>query len=176
MFALLGVLLLIGARAFLAGFERVEMEQAALESERVLAVLERQRDDLERTARDYAEWDDTIAYAAGTMPAFAEANLASSSFANLRVHQMLVFDRSGNPAGGARVPPGETDAIATSPQNFSTFDSEVSPRPCGRHRKHPDQGFQTHRPDTLDVRLRAPYDRWEPARPPWCIRNRPGAR
>ncbi len=124
--ALLGSLLLIGGHVYRARFARLENDQAAAEASRALAILVRQRDDLARTTRDYAEWEDTAAYAAGQLPTYRATTFNGDTLRNLKVDLALVYDPAANPVGGARVLPGEPASVPAAPAGFAAFADDVS--------------------------------------------------
>jgi signal transduction histidine kinase/CheY-like chemotaxis protein len=104
--SMVALMLAIGSRTVLKGFENLERQQFTRDLERVRAQFERQRDEVMRVARDYAEWVDTVDYVRGKMPDYPEENWLSDSLANLRVNTMLAFAEDGRLVGGVTHSPG----------------------------------------------------------------------
>lgn len=50
---------------------------------------------MESSAHDWAAWTDTLRFVQGTNPEFAEDNLMSDTFVNLRLNLMAFYDASG---------------------------------------------------------------------------------
>jgi PAS domain S-box-containing protein len=103
---IIAILLLIAAAVFVAdgAIERAvvypkfaALERAAAERNvhRVEQAVSREIDQLARSARDYAEWDDACRFVADRNPEFVQSNLAPAVFATLNVHLIQYYDRRG---------------------------------------------------------------------------------
>ncbi|MBI5168356.1 MAG: response regulator [Candidatus Eisenbacteria bacterium] len=84
------------SRITLQDFARLEREDAELDVQRVLSALDQQREDLESKLSDWANWDDTYAYALEPNDAFVASNVSAEALASLRLDALLLLDRSGS--------------------------------------------------------------------------------
>ncbi|HLP02730.1 MAG TPA: ATP-binding protein [Opitutaceae bacterium] len=99
------ILLIAGltGHAFMRGLAAMELREAH-EAAR----------SLRRTARDYAEWDDTAVYAAAPTVAYELANWTADSLRNVQVDAMLIYSRAGDFVGGALLPAGGEELVRPS--------------------------------------------------------------
>lgn len=120
-FAVLIVLIaVLAGTAFRRGLVATETREAAEAAQRLRRIIAAENEVLWRTARDYAEWDDSVAYVRAPNPAYEASNWTAASFANVQVDAMLLFDRAGRFIGGAALtadrteiaPPGEVEVAA----------------------------------------------------------------
>ena len=72
-----------------------EAHEAELEAARAAALVAADRERLVGTARDYAVWDDTVAYVEGTNPGYLEEGLNAATFENHDLDVVLVLDAEG---------------------------------------------------------------------------------
>ncbi|MBE2212754.1 MAG: response regulator [Opitutaceae bacterium] len=119
------LMLAIASRTVLRSFGSLEHEQLVRDVERVQGLLTRQTDEVERIARDYGEWGDTVLYARGEMPDYPTENWLGDSLENLRVNTMLVFTVEGRLAGGVLHAPGTEATTPADPDFAGTFARDV---------------------------------------------------
>jgi len=88
------VVALYGAARFivLTSFEQVEAQDTRQNVQRALNALTDELSTLSRTARDYAEWDDTYFFATDHDPTYLENNFTDSTFGNNRLSFAAIFD------------------------------------------------------------------------------------
>ncbi len=104
LFAALIVMIVGGAaRVFMLGLGAVELREAEAAARSALRVVDTERENLFRTANDYAQWDDTCLYVRAPSEAFAESNWTVSSMTNIQVDAMLVYALDGRFVGGAQL-------------------------------------------------------------------------
>ncbi len=95
--AALAVLLLVGAGwVFRRSYAALEMQSADERASRVQRALAVEVDTLERSARDYAEWNDTYDFITDSGRPYLANNMIESVFTNLRLQAFLLFDPAGN--------------------------------------------------------------------------------
>lgn len=107
------LLLLIFARIFiLESFAELEQEQTVRNMERVLDGIGSELTAIERTVKDWSEWDDAHRFVKGNNPLFVERNLNRQSIDNLKVSTVIYITNEGSirfageidPAGDRLVP------------------------------------------------------------------------
>jgi PAS domain S-box-containing protein len=79
----------------LPGFAQVENTEASRNVDRTLNALGGELQELHANAGDYANWDDTYAFAAGQANGFEEVNGTPVSMAHLDLAVFAVLDRQG---------------------------------------------------------------------------------
>ena len=84
----------VSGRAFMHALAAVERREAEDVARRAVRIVDAECDNLRRTARDYAEWDDSVKYATEPYPEYERGNwmaarLAASSAAVLTVPPWL---------------------------------------------------------------------------------------
>ena len=124
--AMVALMVAIGSRTVLRSFEKLEHDQALRDAIRVKTLIQRQYDDLERTAVDYGEWVDTVNYARGAMPSYPEDNWQFDSIKNLKIDTMLVFQADGQLAGGVVRKSGIEELEPVSPGFAREFAGDVA--------------------------------------------------
>ena len=77
-------------------FEKMEADDARRNVARALNALTREARNLEATAIDWAEWDDTFEFAQGANADYVENNLADQTFVDLGISLFVVLDAHGN--------------------------------------------------------------------------------
>ncbi len=112
-------LLWIGGQVLATVSDRLEREFVSRGAQRVQNALEYRLGVLERTARDYANWDDTVEFAAGRRPEYPQENFTSETLANLGIPLMLVYNAERRPVGGVHVP--ATGKAAPRPAEAADF-------------------------------------------------------
>lgn len=78
-----------------ANFEAYELEQAEMLGERLLATLDFGLRHLERSALDWANWDDTHDFLNGRNPGFVDDNLGPGVLVNLDANLIALVDADG---------------------------------------------------------------------------------
>jgi len=124
--AMVALMVAIGSRTVLRSFEKLEHNQAIRDAMRVKTLIQRQYDDLERTAVDYGEWVDTVNYARGALPSYPEVNWQADSIKNLKIDTMLVFQTDGKIAGGIVRRPGIEELVPAPPAFARQFSDDVA--------------------------------------------------
>ncbi|MEM9771395.1 MAG: PAS domain S-box protein [Cyanobacteria bacterium P01_D01_bin.73] len=81
----------------LRDFRSLETQDVQLDVQRSLGVLSDNAMDLDATAQDYAEWDDTYAFMSDRNPAFLRSNFLDRTFDYLRLNVLVILDLDGQP-------------------------------------------------------------------------------
>lgn len=101
------LLLVVFARIFiLESFAELERKQTVRNMERVLAGIESELTAIERTVKDWSEWDDAHRFIKGTNPLFVERNLNRQSIDNLKVSTVVYITNGGDIRFAGEVDPG----------------------------------------------------------------------
>lgn len=107
--AVMGVLLLVSWAILRATvtpiFAQLEREAATTNMVRVQRAIQSDLDQLATAVGDWAPWDDSWKYVRGENPGFVKSNLNLTTFANLHLDLLAVFDTEGRMIWGAV--PGE---------------------------------------------------------------------
>ncbi|MRR33811.1 response regulator [bacterium] len=107
------LLLLVFARIFiLESFQELEKKQTVRNMERVMDGIGSEVTAIERTVKDWSEWDDAHQFIKGNNPLFVERNLNRQSIDNLKVSTVIYITNEGkirfagetDPAGDGLVP------------------------------------------------------------------------
>jgi PAS domain S-box-containing protein len=107
------VILLVFAKIFILGsFAELEEEQTLRNMERVLDGIGSELTAIERSVKDWAEWDDSYQFIKGHNPRFVERNLSRQAIDNLKVSTVVYVDNEGtilfaketDPAGDGLIP------------------------------------------------------------------------
>lgn len=80
---------------FRRSFDKMESRQVEEHTQRLTRLIQSHLDILERSTRDYANWDDSVAFVQTPSKAYQEANLNQGTFDNLQLYGFLVFDLQG---------------------------------------------------------------------------------
>ena len=120
-----GLAAVVADRLVLESFRSLEQTSAEQDLERLGQAIEDDLADLDRTAGDWAHWDDAYAFVQGDDPGFQASNLVPSSFEANRLALMVfldaqdtvVFGASYDPSNGtlAPLPPGFAGLAPTDP-------------------------------------------------------------
>ncbi len=95
-FVLLFVVFYFTLRVDLARhFSKVERDYLKRDMQRAAHILEAQVADLNSVNYDWACWDDTCAFVAGTNPQFEAANLMDATFVGMHLNLMAFFNEQG---------------------------------------------------------------------------------
>jgi len=87
----------VGAQFILLdNYAALEKQRAAVNVKRCLSALSNELAELDSTASDWAEWDDTYAFTQDANDEYVESNLVDDTFANLRLNIMLFINSEGN--------------------------------------------------------------------------------
>ena len=81
----------------LRNFQNLETQDVELDVQRALGVLSDNATDLDATAQDYAEWDDTYAFMSDRNPTFLRSNFLDRTFDYLRLNLIVVLDLDDQP-------------------------------------------------------------------------------
>jgi diguanylate cyclase (GGDEF)-like protein len=98
---ILGAPLLVAAVVFvvvvqlvvLTRFAELERQQLGQHHQRLVQALDGEFEELERLAVDWGLWDDAYRYVQGSNPDFVAVNMTPSTFENLQLDAVLIFDR-----------------------------------------------------------------------------------
>ncbi|NTU64935.1 MAG: hypothetical protein HGB05_16420, partial [Chloroflexi bacterium] len=122
----------------LDSFARIEEREMAQNTQRVLDALRDRLNALNKTTRDYANWDDTYDFIQNGNAAYIESNLVNETFATNDLNLMLFVDNDGQLVYGKAIalqnqqeipiPPALLEQLApASPLvRHSSIDSEVT--------------------------------------------------
>lgn len=94
------VLLLLGKLVFLQSFVRLEEQQSRQTLIRGIHAVEQKILFINRTASDWASWDDTYRFMADRNHSFLESNLVDSTFQSLGLNVLLLLDGRGQVVEG----------------------------------------------------------------------------
>ncbi len=94
--AILIVLLFALARLIVIdGYTRLEEQDTRAHVERASNALTNDLATLQRTANDYAAWDETYAFMQDRTPGYLEANFPTATFINSRLSLVMLIDTQG---------------------------------------------------------------------------------
>ncbi|MEM6502452.1 MAG: PAS domain S-box protein [Cyanobacteria bacterium P01_C01_bin.89] len=79
----------------LRDFRSLETQDVQLDVQRALGVLSDNATDLDATAQDYAEWDDTYAFMSDRNPGYLRSNFLDRTFDYLRLNILVILDSQG---------------------------------------------------------------------------------
>lgn len=94
-FGLIGALYLFSQSILLNSYVALENQQAQQDVRRALDALGEELAALNRSAGDYAAWDDTYAYVQGDYPEYPKINLTQSTFTELNLNLLVILNTSG---------------------------------------------------------------------------------
>src|SRR5512145_198481 len=77
------------------GYLAVEKQSAETNMERALQAVNRELTILERTALDYARWDETYHFVGEQNQDYLESSLGANVFANLNLDNVVIYDSAG---------------------------------------------------------------------------------
>lgn len=84
------------ANAWLDSFNQIEDESTRQDVERVLHSLESELTNLDKTADDWAAWDDTYLFMEDHNPEYLDSNLVDGTFISLQLNLMLFLANDGH--------------------------------------------------------------------------------
>ena len=96
MFGTVVSLFFISRILLLRGYARLEEDFAAENLERAASALTNELNTLDRTASEYAAWDQTYAYLHGKNPGYVKSEFPTSTFQQLKVSFVVILDNSGH--------------------------------------------------------------------------------
>ena len=123
--ALIVLIVGVSGRAFMRGLAAAERREAHEIGKRAARIVDVECDGLVRISRDYAEWNDTVAFVQERDPAYAAGNWKTESMRNVQVDAMLIFTPLGELAGGAVVPATGEEVVAPSQELIGRFRDEI---------------------------------------------------
>ncbi|MFB3888312.1 MAG: CHASE4 domain-containing protein [Candidatus Bathyarchaeia archaeon] len=91
---LISVIYFVSQKSMLDGIALFEAAEAESNAERFLRNLNLTLQSMNRTARDWAAWDDTYNFVADGNREYVEANLMDETFVNLQLNTMLFFNQT----------------------------------------------------------------------------------
>jgi two-component system, cell cycle sensor histidine kinase and response regulator CckA len=104
--AALAVVVLFGANwIFRRSYAQLELQSAGERAARVQQALAFEVDTLERSGRDYAEWNETYEFMTDSSRPFVANNMIESVFTNLRIQAFMLFDPAGRLYAGRTYAP-----------------------------------------------------------------------
>src|SRR5271155_1406720 len=92
--ALIGVLYAVARFSIQRGFSALEENDARRNLERATSALGDDLSTLERTAGDYAQWDQTYEFVQGGKPAYPTTEFPDETFPRLRINFIVILDSS----------------------------------------------------------------------------------
>ena len=92
---LMGAMYLISRTVIQRGYSELEDRYVRQGVTQALAAISDELSNLDRTAGDWAPWDDTYAFVRDANPRYVTANLTDDSIANLRLDLVLFVDTTG---------------------------------------------------------------------------------
>jgi PAS domain S-box-containing protein len=92
---MVGGLSLISRHLLNRGFGKLEAEFARENVERASAAIANELSQLDRNTSEYAAWDRTYAYIHGAEPRFVETEFPTSTFQQLQISFVLIYDLDG---------------------------------------------------------------------------------
>jgi len=114
----------VSGRAFMRGLAAAERSEAEEVARRAVRIVDAECDTLMRTARDYAEWDDTRDYIHAPNAAYEAANWSAATLSNVQVDVMMLYSPAGVLVGGSRVQAdGESVAPPTAGERQTLVDA-----------------------------------------------------
>ena len=96
MFVAVGSLFLLSRLVLLHGYARLEESFARDNLDRAASALTNELNTLDRTASEYASWDQTYAYVHGTNPDYVKSEFPAATFQELQVSFVIILDNSGH--------------------------------------------------------------------------------
>jgi two-component system, cell cycle sensor histidine kinase and response regulator CckA len=115
LFAVLIVMIAgVSGHAFMRGLAAAERLEAQEAARRAVRIVDAECDTLQRTARDYAEWDDSVKYVHAPNPEYETANWSAATMSNVQADAMMLYSPAGALVGGSCIQAdGESVAAPT---------------------------------------------------------------
>jgi PAS domain S-box-containing protein len=95
MIGLVGGLYWLSHILLMSGFTRLEEDFAREDARRASSALSNDLNTLDRTASEYASWDETYAYVHGQSATYVKTEFPASTFQQLKVSFVAIFDDKG---------------------------------------------------------------------------------
>lgn len=92
---MLGVAYFFAENLFLQGFEKIEKEDLAANTQRVSVVISDKYSSLGATTSDWATWDEPYRFVVDLNKEFIDSNLDETVFSTLRVNLIIFYNSSG---------------------------------------------------------------------------------
>jgi len=109
--ALVGGVYLLAREVLLIGYSHIEDNLAREDIGRAESALGNQLSTLDRNTHEYASWDDTCAYLRGENSSYPRTEFPPSTFRQLNLSFVAIFDRSGKPVFERALDPSFTSII-----------------------------------------------------------------
>jgi len=106
------------ARILLSSFEQVETAETRQKATQVFQALETDLRQLHMSNRDYAEWDDAVAYLHTRNPAFIAANYTRETLTGMRVDVVWMVDRDGNEVYSCYLDRTRNEVVSPAPRKY----------------------------------------------------------
>ncbi|MGH9761691.1 MAG: CHASE4 domain-containing protein, partial [Blastocatellia bacterium] len=117
MVCLVGGLYALSRVVLLRGFSHLENDSARQNLDRASSALANELASLDRTTSEYATWDQTYAYFHGTNPGYIKSEYAASTFQQLNLNFVILFDNSGKKVFAKGVDP-QTGLVVPIPDDL----------------------------------------------------------
>ncbi|MBI2867649.1 MAG: PAS domain S-box protein [Chloroflexi bacterium] len=108
----------------LRGFDKHDEHEARATVLRVTNFISSDLATLSATTKDWASWDDTYEFLKGARPDYARVNLVESTYQNLRLHFIAIFDTAGNTVYAQSYDLGEAQYVPVPPELRSHLQPE----------------------------------------------------
>jgi diguanylate cyclase (GGDEF)-like protein/PAS domain S-box-containing protein len=106
------------AKILISSFEQVEDAEMRQEGAQVFRALETDLRQLHISNRDYAEWDDAVAYLQTRNPAFIAANYTRETLTGMRVDVVWMADRDGNEVYSCYLDRTRNQVVSPAPRKY----------------------------------------------------------
>jgi PAS domain S-box-containing protein len=93
---LISILALLSSTLILNTYVEIEQKNVEKTAYQTKSILEEELAGLNRTARDWACWDDTYRFVIDKDPEYVQANLLDTSFEDLHLNVIVIVDIQGN--------------------------------------------------------------------------------
>ena len=88
------LVILVSSRLIInASFKQLEINTIMSKVERIKSSIKGLAKSLEPITRDWAYWDDTYYYVAGTNPHYIESNIIKDTFVNFKLDTVVIYDK-----------------------------------------------------------------------------------
>ncbi len=93
--SLIAIFFFVSHSILSGNFARQEQHEVSEDVERVISALDTELSNLQTTAMDWAEWDDTYTFVQDNNPEYQESNLGLDTFLGLRLNLFIITDSTG---------------------------------------------------------------------------------
>ncbi|MEW5773849.1 MAG: ATP-binding protein [Thermodesulfobacteriota bacterium] len=112
---------LVSEQIIMSGYADLERTQVRESLRRAQAALDAESGRIMAILKDWAYWDDTLDFVAGTNDGFADANLMDTTFRSLQIDVMLFFSPDGALVRAKRYDPGKNAEVPLSAELLDIF-------------------------------------------------------